>query len=135
MAQKGEDYTKEGGVVKDDSYILNEEEGGEEYTPDQDSDETRAEPPELRESSKTAPGTFAEDESPESEDKILGKNDGREASRRVEALVAASHRKGRTEEEKRKSAEKASELYEEETGYPLEINKKGEVVTGPPDMK
>ncbi|KAJ3335205.1 hypothetical protein HDU93_006195 [Gonapodya sp. JEL0774] len=96
---------------------------------------TRKDPPKLRESSKTAPGAFAEDETPESEESLLGTGDSREPSRRVETLVAASHRKGRTEEEKRKSAEKASELYEKETGYPLEINEKGEVVTGPPVMK
>lgn len=37
------------------------------------------------------------------------------------SLVAASHRSGRTPEEKRKSAEKASALHEQITGSPLKI--------------
>lgn len=59
-------------------------------------------------------------------------NDERSIDRRVVSLVSGSHRKGRSADEKRSSAEKASELYEKMTGHPLEINESGEVVTGPP---
>jgi len=52
--------------------------------------------------------------------------------RKIVSLVSASHRKGRTPEERRQSAEKASQLYEQMTGSPLEINDDGAIVTGPP---
>jgi hypothetical protein len=54
--------------------------------------------------------------------------DKKDIKRRLSALVAASHRKNRTSEKKRESAEKASVLHQEVTGFPLEINDDGEVI-------
>ncbi|CAJ0747843.1 11876_t:CDS:10 [Entrophospora sp. SA101] len=55
--------------------------------------------------------------------------DDKDESRQLTSLVAASHRKDRPPEAKRESAIKASSLYQNLTGQPLEINEGGEVVT------
>ncbi|KAI9141672.1 hypothetical protein BKA69DRAFT_1124590 [Paraphysoderma sedebokerense] len=145
-SQKNIDDYRGDGVMKDDAYILNEEMGEEEYSPQDESEETAASDPnpraredyDFRDSTKKVmkqeeqgKHLFAEDESGVAPEKLYNEID-ESADRKVVSLVAASHRKGRSAEEKRKSAEEASKLYEEATGYPLEINEQGEVVTGPP---
>ena len=67
------------------------------------------EKPDLRTASFTPPGAFAEDEeSLVTEKKVSDLEKIGDRDRQVAALVAASHRKGRTREEKLDSARKAS---------------------------
>ncbi|CDS09942.1 hypothetical protein LRAMOSA02619 [Lichtheimia ramosa] len=48
--------------------------------------------------------------------------------RSVAAEVAQSHNMGRSKESRMRSAQRASDTYEEATGNPLEIDKQGRVV-------
>ncbi len=124
-------------VANDEDYQFIKKHGNEDFVPE-DEEEAIPEPPELqhelRESSMhPKEGTYREDESlMETEEPLYGKADterGTEsADRKIASLVGASHRKNRTPEAKRVSAEKASKLEEEQSGSPLEINEQGEVV-------
>ncbi|RUP47448.1 hypothetical protein BC936DRAFT_145724 [Jimgerdemannia flammicorona] len=146
---KEDDYTVEGEVEKDEDYVLNEEhgefviaeshlktmfhvklshsKGGEEYAPEQQPGENDSEEPvpkpTLRKSTlekARQQGFFAEDESEEPEQELM--TGEQEPDSKIASLVAASHRTGRTAAAKRASAEQASQIYQETTGYPLEIN-------------
>ncbi|RIA93875.1 hypothetical protein C1645_803836 [Glomus cerebriforme] len=145
---------EEEGVVKDEFYVQNVEHGGDEYDPQQDLDEEETEyedknlvnedinelnpdktmlPQKLRNSTyDIAQSQGYYNEGDETESDVTGGEiqGGKDASKQLSSLIAASHRKGRTPEKKRESALKASELHEQITGHPLEINNEGEVLTG-----
>ncbi|CAG8687592.1 11090_t:CDS:2 [Ambispora leptoticha] len=136
-------YEEGGAVVKDEDYVINQEHGSDAYDPVKlgdleepvDSNKLAPMDHELRESTKITrktPGLYAEDESGFDQEgrplPAIGDQE-KDASRQLSSLVAASHRKGRDKTAKRASAEKASDLHEEFTGYPLEINQEGEVET------
>ncbi|KAJ3090118.1 hypothetical protein HK102_004630 [Quaeritorhiza haematococci] len=134
-------------IIKDDQYELLEEHGDEEYTPDQESEETiskkgteptRKELPNLRDSTwktREEVGKYAEDEREVPREDVLGPEEEKDTQRRLSSLIAASHRQGRTPDERRKSAEEASKLHVKLTGYPLAIDEEGRVLAGEPVMK
>ena len=127
-------------IVKDDLYILNEERGGEEYNPAQNSDETQAElnpghEYEFRDFTKKTmreQGLFQEDER---EDETINDDEELDTQRRLSSFVAASHRKERSPQDRQVSAEKASQLHKELTGYELEIDDEGRVLVDKPILK
>ncbi|KAI8381309.1 uncharacterized protein BYT42DRAFT_300883 [Radiomyces spectabilis] len=55
-------------------------------------------------------------------------NADKDVTRLIQGEVAASHRQDRSPEQRAKSAQKASDNYEQLTGSPLEIDKEGRVV-------
>ncbi|CAG8650661.1 11156_t:CDS:2 [Funneliformis caledonium] len=130
-----QDYSTKEGAVKDEFYIQNIEHGDEDYDPRKDYDVSepvdlnpnQVDPHELRESTKAIAQTEGfYDEGGDSGPAITDDSD---TSRKLSSLVAASHREERRPEDKQKSAMKASEMHENITGHPLEINDQGEVVT------
>ncbi|KAJ3279632.1 hypothetical protein HK104_001278 [Borealophlyctis nickersoniae] len=137
-----------GDVVKDEDFERLVEHGDDPYDPAQEGPDsvreasfpTRKDPYPLRDSTLATrdAGIYAEDESglnkpleelAEPEGDI---DTGVDTEKRFQGYMAQSHRRGRSPEGKRKSAEKASELYEKMTGHPLEINEQGEVVVEKP---
>ncbi|KAJ3374178.1 hypothetical protein GGF31_008395 [Allomyces arbusculus] len=118
-------------IVRDQEALELEQHGDEEAVPDEAPEEPlghhkynlRTPPPPgalrdpLGEDAGTREAQYAAEHGP------MG-----DADRRVASLVAASHRENRTDEERRASAEKASQIYQEETGAPLEIDEHGRVV-------
>jgi hypothetical protein len=125
---------REEDVIQDEEYEQFVKHGNEDFVPEEEATPDAPLQHELRESSvHPKPGQYAEDESlMETEEPQFGRDDTKKEmeskDRRLASLVAASHRKNRTPEAKRASAEKASQLEEEMTGSPLEINEQGEVV-------
>lgn len=77
-------------------------------------------------------GRYSEDEAPE--DRYEAEEE-RDTQRRLSSLIAASHRSARTPADRRRSAEKASELHQQLVGYPLEIDNEGRVIVGESVMK
>ncbi|CAI2189079.1 637_t:CDS:2 [Funneliformis geosporum] len=135
VSSSNQDYSTEEGAVKDEFYIKNIEHGDEEYDPRPDYDVSepvdmnpnQLPPHKLRDSTEAISQTEGfYNEGEDTGPSIEGESD---TSRKLSSLVAASHREERRPEDKQKSAMKASELHENITGHPLEINDQGEVVT------
>ncbi|KAJ8663333.1 hypothetical protein O0I10_000572 [Lichtheimia ornata] len=70
----------------------------------------------------------ADNQDEERNDPAVFSQNQSDPDRHVAAEVAQSHNMGRSKESRMKSAQRASDTYQEATGNPLEIDKQGRVV-------